>query len=520
MRARLVLLIGVVFLVSCFDEKEYDFKNVTLSPTFAFPIAFGDMGLVNLLSANDSSFVRSYPDGLLYFYYEQTLGSTDIRDLFALPNNASTNSFDLPAGTLPASSSSIAFGTINRELDLGLSPEQLTEILLKDGMLTYTVGLSNVTSPPNLPLEATITLTDVVHKLTLQPLTITVANGSSSTPLKDYVMRLVNNRFSIQVDLVIKPHPATFIPAGTKGNVELAFAGMQFAYIKGFLGDQTTQLPPQAIDISVFGSSLKDAGVSFVEPRISLNVVNDYGASCEVNFSVLRAKKGASVLPLQINPASPVTINSPTVLGESATTNVTITNQEAILNFGPERLEYSASARINKGLSNATNFLADTSKLKVTLTTEIPIYGKVSGVTVLDTLDIDLGNVTEAKVNSASLRISSRNEMPLDAYLQIYLMDEAHVILDSLFATNETYIVKASKVDAAGDLLSPGVSDIQIGLDPASVTRLFDSKYLLVKSVMNTARDVNNTPLNVKFRAAYRLKLNIGLLVKFTITLQ
>ncbi len=520
MRSRLLVLAGVVILASCLNEKEYDFREITVTPTIAFPIAFGDLGLVNLLSDKDSSFVRAYPDGLLYFYYTQTLGSTDVRDLFVLPDNTSTSSFALTAGMLPASSINVAVGTINRQLDLGLSPEQLTEILFKGGMLNYSVGISKVTSPPNLPVEATITLTDVVHKTTLVPLSFTVGNGSGSKLLKDYVMRLSNDRFNIQVDLVIKPHPATFIPVSTSAQVELIFAGMEFAHIKGFLGDQITQLPPQSIEISVFGSSLKGAGIAFVEPKLSLNVVNDYGAPCEVNFSVLRASKGSTMLPFQISPANPVNLNSPTILGESATTNVSILNQAAILNLGPEILEYTASARINKGLSNASNFLADTSKLRITLTTEIPIYGRVSGVTIYDTLRVDLSDVNQSKVNSSSLKISGRNEMPLDANVQIYLADSTYLVQDSLFLPNQTYIVKSSTVDAAGDLVSAGASESVIGLEPARLGKLFSSKFLIIKSTMSTARDQNNTPLNVKFRSSYRLKLNVGLLATFNIRLK
>ncbi len=520
MRTRLLALAAVVILASCLNEKEYDFREVTVTPTFAFPIAFGDLGLVNLLSSKDSSFVRAYPDGLLYFYYTQALGSTDIRDLFSIPDNTSTTSFNLIPGTLPASSTTVSVGTINQQIDLGLSPERLSEILLKGGSLNYTVGLSKTTSPPNLPVEAIITLTDVVHKTTLEPLTFAVGNGSGSKSLEDYVMRLVDNRFGMRVDMVIKPHPATFIPSATQANVQLIFAGLEFAYIKGFLGDQVAQLPPQSMEISVFGSSLKDAGIAFVEPKLSMNVVNDYGASCEVNFSVLRASKGATVVPFQISPANPISLNSPTVLGQSATTNVSITNQAALLNLGPEKLEYTASARINKGLTNASNFLADTSKLRVTLTTEIPIYGRVSGVTIYDTLKVDLSDVDQSKVNTASLKISGRNEMPLDAYVQIYLTDATHQVLDSLFAPNQTYIVKASTVDAAGDLSSPGVSESLIGLDPERVSKLFSSKFLIIKSIMSTARDENNTPLNVKFRSSYRLKLNVGLLAKFNVTLK
>lgn len=517
MRSRLSFAILLVLLASCFDENQYDFDQVNLSPTMAIPVAFGDMGLVDLISNKDTSYIRAYPDGLLYLSYAETLPSRDIRDQFVLPDNQSIVSFDLPAGTLPASASTTTVGTINRQIDLGLSPELLTEILMKGGAFEHSLLLSKTTSPPNLPLETTITLLDVLQKDTQQPLVVVLGNGTGSVPLNDYLFQLTDNRFDVRVDLRIKPHPATFIPAGTQANVSLGFTDMEFAYIKGFFGDQVVALPPQTIEVSVFSSSLNDATVSFAQPQLSMTAVNDYGVPCEVTFSVLRARKGTSTLPLQISPSSPFVLQAPAQLGQSATTPVTITNQQAVINFGPEQLEYTASARINKGLSSGVNFMADTSKLRVTLNTEIPLYGKISGITVIDTLDVDLSDISRTKVGDASFKVTAQNELPLDAYIQIYLLDSEFQVLDSVFASNQTHLVKASIVDASGDLQHAGITNLLIPMNPDRLSQLFVADKLLVKAVMSTAKDQNDVALNVKFRSSYRLKLNMGLLATLNI---
>lgn len=483
----------------------------------AFPIAFGNMGLVDMMANQDTAYVRSYPDGLLYLYYPKTLPSTSIRDLFILPDNNSTISFNLPGGTMPASSVSTAFGSLNRQIDLGLSPELLSEILMKSGSLEHFLGLSNSTV---LPMEATITFLDVTHKTTNQPLVKTINNGDHSASIADYIFHLTDNQFNVRVDLVIKPHPATFIPGGTTADVKLGFKTMQFDYIKGFFGDQITPMPPQSVDISVFSSTLKDASVNFVQPSITLEAVNDYGVPTEISFSALQARKGANTLPIQINPSSPVTLNVPGTMGTSATTDIAINNQAAILSFEPEQLEYTTTARINKGLVSGNNFLSDTSKLRISLITEIPLYGRITGVTIVDTLEIDLRDINKAKVLDASLKITAQNEMPLDAEVQIYLLDSVHQTLDSLFTGNQKHIVKASTVDAAGDLEHTGVTNLTLGLSPESLSKLFKSRFLRIRAVMSTARDENDVLLNVKFRANYRLNLNFGLLAKINLELK
>jgi len=354
----------------------------------------------------------------------------------------------------------------------------------------------------------------------LQPLTFSTLNGSGSKQLKDYVIKMINNQFNITVDLIIKPHPTTFIAPGTNANVRLNFAGMDFGYIKGFLGDQTTPIPAQSMEVSVFNSTLKGVSVSLVQPVVKLRVVNDNGVSCELNFTSLQARKTGGTLPFQISPSNPVTLGAPSTMGTSATTDILVNNQDAILNFAPQQLEYGGSVRINKGLISANNFVMDTSKLRISLSAEIPIHGRVSGISMSDTLKIDLTGLNGSNVISSSLRISGRNEMPLDAYVQIYLTDENYQVKDSIFAPNQRYIVTASSVSPSGELLAPGVSEFKVGLDPAKLSKLFDSKYLIIKANMNTARDKNGVLLNVKFKAAYRLKLNVGLLARFNITLK
>ncbi|HNP77433.1 MAG TPA: hypothetical protein PKM91_09355, partial [Cyclobacteriaceae bacterium] len=447
---RAFVLVGILTLTSCLDNKDYTLDTLTLTPSVALPVAFGDISLQDLISNKDSTYLRAYSDGLLYLYYSQKLASQDIRSLFTLPNNSYPISFSIPAGTLPAQSSDSPPVVITQTLDLNLSPEQLSEILLKSGTLNYTMALSAATNPANgLPIDIIVTLTDVVDKTTGAPLNFTSSLGTGSKSLQNYIIKMNKNKFNIQVSMILKKRTSTvFVQSNTKLNIQLGFNNLDFTYIKGFLGDQTTSLPTQSVDLTVFSSSLKKAKVSFAQPIIKMDVRNDYGVPCEVTFNKLEASKTGAVIPITISPASPVALNFPTAFGTSATTSVSVTNAAAVLDFAPTKLTYAASARINKGLSSGVDFLADTSKLNVTLSTEVPLYGQASGVSVVDTMKIDLSSVKQSTVISSSLQIKTVNQLPLDANIQFYFMDKNYAIIDSLFTSNQTYIVKASTVTA------------------------------------------------------------------------
>lgn len=517
---RALIFIAILALSACIDNKDYTLDSLTIKPTEAIPLASGNVSILDLISDQDSTYLKTYSDGLLYLSYSETLKSTDIRDKFNIPNNNSTASFDVPVGSLPASSSDAQYATLNKQIDLNLTPQQLSEILLKGGSINYSASLSAATSPANgLPFEVNVTMTDVVDKNTLAPLTFTATNGASSKSLVNAIMKMDRNKFNIKLDLVLKKRTqAVFVPAGTKLNVQLSFVNLDFTYIKGFFGDQTVNIPPQSIEMTVFNSSLKKSQVSFAQANVTLSVKNDYGVPVEVTFSKLEARKTGSTLPFQITPSSPVTLNSPATLGATALTTVTVTNGSAIVNYSPTALYYAASARINKGLADGVDFMADTSKMRVALAAEVPLYGYASGITMLDTLKVDLGDADKSTVQSASLKIHAVNQMPLDVYAQLYLADKNYQIIDSLFKSNQTYLVKSASVTAAGDLDKATTSDLTLILDPDKVAKIFTSNYLVVRSRLNTAKDANGSLLNVKFKSTYKLNLNVGLMATLNIT--
>jgi hypothetical protein len=343
--------------------------------------------------------------------------------------------------------------------------------------------------------------------------------GPGSKPLKDYLIKMVNNSFNIKLDLIFKKRAnAVFIPANTKLNVVLSF-DTDFSYIKGFFGDRTVPIPQQDVDMTLFNSSLKSSKVSFVQPVLKMSVRNDYGVPTELSISTLVAKKTGSTLPFQINPGSPITIDSPATLGAtSGTTNITVTNANAVLNFAPSQLSYAGSTRINKNLSSGNNFMADTSRLNISVAAEVPLYGQVSGFYLLDTLALNLASINQSQVISAALRVKSTNEMPLDVNMQLYLADKDYKVVDSLFTANQNAWVKASSVTATGDLATAGISDQKFDIAANKLNKIFSSSYIIVKSKMNTPKDISGTALNVKFKANYKLKLDLGLLTKLNIT--
>jgi hypothetical protein len=509
---------------SCKDAlntDDYKIKKATANPTLDLPIAAGDLVIDDFLSKADQTNIKVYSDGLIYLLYEQTLKTQGIRDLFAFPSKNFIKTVPIPSGTLASKTTEVQYATLNTTEDFAFSPEKLTEIKFKTTTLQITVAFTPA-NPASSIFEMQLTLPNFKLNGVAFQKRITLGTPTATFPLQDYVGTLTGNTFPMQITVFEKPHASSAIITNpTMAAVTINFGTIDFQYIKGFFGDQSTlNIPAETIDLGAFGPSLQKANVSFAQPQLSFSVSNDYGIPTKVRFGSLEARKNnGSKLPVILNPASPVPINVPLSLGQSAITDVNVTNTKALIDFVPDQFYYQLSARINEGLTTGANFCADTSKIRVKLRAEIPLYGKASGIVLSDTFAIDLSKAKSTEVESGAIRSKVTNQLPLDAFLQLYLTDANSIIIDSLFTTAQTAIVKASTVDSKGELVNAGVSDSEATIPKEKLDKLFDARKMIVKVRMNTAKDASGAPIDVKFKSSYKMNVVFGLKAKLKLAI-
>jgi hypothetical protein len=303
------------------------------------------------------------------------------------------------------------------------------------------------------------------------------------------------------------------VAPGSSISIKLDFLGLDFIYIKGFFGDQSLSLDAQHIELPVFKDAFQGADVSLAKPSMSLTTINDNGVPCIVDFKTLEGRKvDGSSLPITLNPPNPISVAYPSVLGTSASTTVTVTNAKEILDFAPSEFYYQADARINKDLTSGNNFLADTSKLRVRLSAEIPLYGSASNILIRDTVDLDLSDTDESEILSASLKFKLINELPLEGDVQFFLTDDQYQVIGKLLPDGQTAIVKGSTVNASGELQSPGIFDSTIELSDEALGKVFKSKHIVIAAVMSTSKDASGKFPDVKFKSNYKLNINVGVL--------
>lgn len=494
-----------------------DVEAIVANPTLAIPLGSGNLGIIDFLGDEDADKIKIYQGGadndVIYLVYEETLKTQVIRDLLTLPDKQITRGINLPAAVIPGGGRT-TLPTQTLTFDLDFDPEKFDEILFTQGNLRVLAQTNPII--PNLQFQATLNF----PSFTANGVALTQNIQSGGTPqnisIAGYKGIFNDNLFETNISVtLIAGAGATTIPPGTRFEVTLDFDNLDFDYVKGFFGEQSADLPEETLEIGAFENVFEDAEVSLADPRISFIVINEYGIPVNVNFDALEARNGTGSLGIVTNPPSPITASVPEIMGDSAFTTVLVTNAKQLLDFAPTEFYYKVSAVINEGLTNGTNFCKSDSELNVRMRVEIPFIGHASNIVMSDTLDLDLGDAENSEIESAAIKINAVNDLPLDATLQLYLLDENLMVIDSLLdpTNGKNRVVVGAETDASGTPTQPGIYDEEIEISKTKINKLFEATKILIVSHLQTS----DTPKDVKFLASDKLNIKLGLKAKMNL---
>lgn len=510
----------VLFLSGCDFNNilDTDFKSVSVSPTLALPLGYGSLSIQDFLNDADSANLRIYEDGpdrdVVYLYYEQTLKTQGIRDLLSIPDRNVTRGLVINPTALPIpvpsnTTLSINPGTVTYDLDF--DPEKFDEILFTQGNLLISAQSNPVI--PNLQFEAVVTLPSFTRNGIALSQTLQGGASPQSISIANYKAELTDNLFDASVSVTVRSGGSpSAIPPGTRFDVTLNFNNLNFDYVLGFFGEQTTALPDETLEIGAFENVFEDVEISLASPRITFVVINEYGIPVNVTFNTLQGRNSSGSLDVVLNPSSPIPAAFPEIRGDSAFTSVVVTNAKQLLDFAPTEFYYNVSATINEGVTSGANFCESDSELSVRMSVEIPFIGHASNIILTDTLDVDLGDLESSDIETAAIKVNAVNQLPIDASLQLYLLGENDILLDSLLdpTNNQNKIIVGASTDAVGNPTTPGVFDQEIEINQLKINKLFQTKKIIIAARLQTA----DNPKDVRFRSLDQLDIKLGLKAK------
>ena len=156
------------------------------------------------------------------------------------------------------------------------------------------------------------------------------------------------------------------------------------------------------------------------------------------------------------------------------------------------------------GDTNAVNFITDSCFFKVDVDVSIPLYGKIKGLALVDTIEFQLEKYDEAEY--AILHLVTENSFPADIGLQMYFLDEDEEIIDSLLKPYQD-IFKAAVVNDNGDVIANTSEYVKLQITKDKLYNLQLAEKVILKGLLQTS---NNGETAVRIYSNYDFKVQLG----------
>lgn len=268
------------------------------------------------------------------------------------------------------------------------------------------------------------------------------------------------------------------------------------SYAEGFFGQQTYDIGPSTIDFDFFQNT--SGKLSFEDIDVTLDILNGIGASAELKINSIYARNTPQSKALQLSGtglAGPHILNAATYppltpSTKSINLNAGNSNIKDFFELFPDKIDYDLQVVTNPYGNNGLykDFVTDGSEFAATLGVNIPMSVQADALTLADTIDFDFAAIERAdKIIEGTINLVADNGFPLQAKMQVYLLNDNGFIIDSLVLnTNNT--IAAAGVDANGVVISPLRSVVKAEARGLKMESLRITKKVIVQAILDTPK--------------------------------
>ena len=297
-------------------------------------------------------------------------------------------------------------------------------------------------------------------------------------------------------------------------SIKLTFMDVIPLFARGYLGNQVFSSTAETVNFDFFkGISAQLFALQNVD--VNLKLINGFGADVStsgIQFISINSTNGNTVTlsgtgvnsAYNLNRAlfNPNFSNPVTPSLKQIPLNGTNSNIKQFIENLPDKISYSATTQINPfgNISGNNDFIYYGNGLRADLEMNIPLAFSASELTLKDTADFNLGNVSMIEnINSGKLNVRVNNGFPFSTGIQAYLLSDQGMLLDSLFSLPG--IANAGVVNSNLVVIQPTLTILEIPLNQEKISHLQSAKKIIFKAVLNTV----SQPQIVKLYQHYRM---------------
>ncbi|MFH2142708.1 MAG: hypothetical protein ABIJ97_09815 [Bacteroidota bacterium] len=277
--------------------------------------------------------------------------------------------------------------------------------------------------------------------------------------------------------------------------VKLEFSNIVPEYARGYLGQQEVAVSGSE-ELDIF-SDILSGSMDLSDVNISISVSNQIGAEGGIYINNLTSKNipknlqsqliiPSQYIPFQISkPNDPYTFSIPVIPTLNVMNlNTTNSNPDELVEIMPDQMNYNLNFKINPFNpppipGNGTDFIYLNSEIIVNLDVEMPLSLIADNITLIDTSDFKMSSKDIENINYGKLILYADNQFPFEAIVQLYMLDEANNVVDSLLPCYTT--LKAGNYNYSTGLVdSKKRTKIEIPFSNSRLNSLLNTKRIKI----------------------------------------
>lgn len=525
MKHAILILSGFLFLFSCKKEMTRPTWDVDVS----VPLIHSSMGLENLIP---DSLLSTNSNGEVSLVFDQSVYKLNLDTLLNLPDTTVADTFSIP---FPFPSLSINPGqtiitsTENKRFDL--DDIELSFIKIRSGQTSF-----HISSTISQPTIYEYTITNAIKNGQPFNFTINVPAGSQSNPsimtgvydFTGYELDLRGdsgneyNKYKTIIKVSLDPTAiTTTVYNSDKVIVKNTFSDLHPSYAQGYFGSQQIDVPYEE---TVFDFLRNISGtLDLDQVNVDFEIINGIGIDASAKIDTLKSvntRNGNEVLLNHSFIGNSININRATNTGSTSNPSVYSinlnngnSNTDLFLENLPDKIGTSMGIFINPmgNISGHQDFLYDDKTFDVRVNAEIPLNIIASGLTLSDTLELNIDAENADNVNEGVLHIFADNGFPFSAELQLYLLDASGNTVDSIVNPN---IIYSAYTNPSFIVTSSRETRLDVRLNPSQTDHLLSSQRILIKTIFNTASQTQHVQLFNSYRIGIRISTELNYTVE------
>lgn len=524
-----LLVSGVVLFFSCRKEMQKPYWDTQLLA----PLISSSLSIDNILP---DSILQTNADSSMKIVYEGDIYKLDIDTLFKIPDTVIKTFYNIPIN-YTFSPGAIIINNNTSETTYQIADAELRTATVKSGFVKYTIK-SKIQGPTNFVYSIPCA------KLGGVPFSInvTVPGAVGGTPgvysqvfdLSGYDIDLTGiahnrvNTLYTSLTASISPTASGPVTVSTTDSliIENTFYDIIPYYAKGYFGNNTFNIGPDATEFTLF-KKIVDGTIQLEDVNFQLRLENYIGLDARVyinNISSINSRTGNSISLTNSLIGAPININRAAESGGMvyptfAIFPLTVSNSniKPMIENLPDQFGYELQIITNPlgNISGSNDFVYYDKLLNAKLNMEIPLSLVATDLTLVDTLDFKIStNNGNQNINSGTLTLFADNGFPLDASLQMYLLNESGAIIDSVFSYINT--IDEAPVNSSYRAIGKKLTKLVVPLSESKVLRMYSAKKAIIKVKFNTSAQPNY----IKIYSDYKIDVKVVGDFNYTIQMQ